>query len=926
MKRLFPLFFLPLMILSGSAFAYTKPADCGLSDDGKSIKPYNSDVCPQNITQLIRISFMGQAGFTSLIEKTVNDSRYSDIQVQLSEDQKNMNKKNVEHFATMKYLIYGFALFMTSLMFAPSIYQIVHSLMTGETRKQEDGTPARFNIWLSFLAIISGVLCFIPGFYGNESEDGHDDAFSVYDFFSNFSFMSDLTFSSEFMSTYFNLLLTGGVETTTPDQTEEQQKKAMENSYVYYSVRSTIAGIINTSVVISATSAFNSEIENKQDKTTGWKPRLTTDDVWQPNDNFGIDFEHRFIEDPNQVMWKADPITFAANPESLGKTLAYLSAINYNKTYRPFSDIEGLSAQAAKLRSDIKTTSFFNNEAGYAQIANDATEIFYRDAQANIMKIRFKEWMKKADEIALLKINYACSKDKSTQIASQLFIDAHNGKGNDSGISDCVSADWKLLGQNTSEFYAQQVKEKTEALQKEYYDVRMKINDQYAESHFNQDLLTKMKETFQQGPFAYFFALPGIWNASRFTSTSQSQFAITSPIMTLQSKALDNYVDDAWAVQHGYASRAFNLSKYIREVTLSVPDVGSPTLRDSQAMMQKLYENDYTASLQNNDLEAATIMGFENPQNEFDKCRETSLHPVTCLQIYGQKISETMVDIIYFGVSIKMLAMGATKFGNNKKSKLKKKIADEDESAGISKHVTKVKQNSVKSNYFQLAGSLMSGLSDFMLYIAGFGYVFAMVMKFLIPFAMIGPFVIMYTLYIVYSLMLILSSAFALYAWAKYNDKDNLLTMVSTLWALFLSTFVMGTIILIVYTLNWEMTAQLDKIISPLIAKGVGSEFSSSASAIIDSLTVMFVSYVCFMAVSFGSLRYSLGALKGIGKFLGVSAPYLDYGDQFLSKAIRICFVMSFGILWVVETGMKALSGAAVNFGKAQLERVRRNK
>ncbi|WP_147473658.1 ABC transporter permease [Pseudomonas ficuserectae] len=834
-----------------------------MTDDGKSIKPYNSDVCPQNITQLLRISYLGKAGFTSLIEKDVNNSRYDDIQKSLSDDQKSMNKKNQEFFAMTKYMLYGLALFAASWMFFPSLYQLIHSIMTGEIHDNENGTKARYNIWISLSAIIVGVLCFIPGFFGNESEEGNEDAFSFYDFFQNFTFMSDATFTSQFISTYFYRLYTGGLETSNPDQTEEQKKKEMEKSNVYYSVRATIGGIINTSVVISASSAFNNEIENKKDKSTNWKVRLTTDDVWQPNDNYGIDFEHRFAEDPNQTMWKADPITFAANPESLGNTLAYLKAINYNKSYRSFDDIDGLAAQAEKLKTDIKTTSFYNDEAGFTQIANDATEIFYRDAQANIMKIRFKDWMKKSDEIALLKINYACSKDKSSRFSSQRFIDAHTGKSNDdSGIADCVTADWKLMGQNTPEFYAEQIKEKTEALQKEYYDVRIKINNQYRESHTNTEL---------------------------------------------QSKALDNYVDDAWAVEHGYASRAFNLSKYIRDVSLNVTDQGSPTLKDSQAIMQKQYENDYNASLQNTDLESATIMGFVSPQIELDKCNNTSIHPVTCLQQYGQKISETMADLIIMGVAIKAMSLAATEFGDNKKAKLKKKIADEDETAGISKKQSIAKQNKVKSNNFQLVGALMSGLSSFMLWVAGFGYAFAMVMKFLMAFSMIGPFVIMYTLYIVYSLLLILSSFFALFAFSRYNDKNNLAHLAKTIWSLFLSTFIMGTVIVIAYTLNWELTASFDRIIIAVISYGVAAEYSDSASLIINSITTMFVYYIGFMAIGFTSLGYSITAIEAISKALGISAPYISYGNQFTNKAKLICFTFSFGILWVIELGTKFL-------------------
>lgn len=925
MKRLFPLFFFLLMILSGSAFAYTTPENCGLSDDGKSIKPYNSDVCPQNITQLIRISYMGKAGFTSLIEKNVNDSRYEDIQNLLSDEQKAINKKNQEFFAMTKFILYGLALFAASWFVLPSFYNLVHSIMTGEIHDKEDGTKARYNIWFSLGAIIVGVLCFIPGFFGNESEEGNDDAFSVYDFFQNFTFMSDLTFTSQFISTYFYRLYTGGLETSTPNQTEEQKKKGMEQSTVYYSVRSTIAGIINTSVVISASSAFNNEIENSKDKSANWKVRLTTDDVWQPNDNYGIDFEHRFSEDPNQTMWKADPITFAVNPESLGNTLAYLAAVNYNKSYRSFDDIDGLAAQAEKLKSDIKTSSFYNDEAGFKQIANDATEIFYRDAQANIMKVRFKDWMKKSDEIALLKINYACAKEKSAQYSSQIFIDAHTGKSkNDSGISDCVTYDWKLMGQNTPEFYAQQVKEKTEALQKEYYDVRMKINDQYRESHTNTDLLTKMKETFQKGPYAYFFNLPSIWNETSFTGTAQSQFAITSPIMTLQSKALDNYVDDAWAVAHGYSSRAFNLSKYIRDVSLNVTDQGSPSLKDSQAIMQKLYENDYNASLQNTDLESAIIMGFVNPQNDLDKCNKTSIHPVTCLQQYGQKISETMADLIIMGVSIKALSIAASEYGDNKKSKLKKKIAAEDENAGISKNHTAAKLKKVKSNNFQLLGAVMSGISSFMLWVAGFGYAFAMVMKFLMAFSMIGPFVIMYTLYIVYSLLLILASAFALFALSQYKDLNSLKHLMKTLWSLLLSTFIMGTVIVVVYTINWELTAQFDRIIIPVISYGVAAEYTDSASLIINSITTMFVYCIGFMSIGFSSLGYSIKAIEAISENLGINAPYISHGNQFIRKAKLICFTFSFGIMWVIELATKSLGKGFISYTKNKYTKRRR--
>lgn len=923
MKRLVPFLLFLMVIFSGSAFAYTSVENCGMTDDGKTIKPYNSEICPQNLTQKMRIAFFGQSSFTSLLNGKDSEAKYNDVLQDMSESQRAFVQKNSESYGKMKFLTYGIGLTFVSIIIIISLAIFAKAMIAGEHHKDDNGNEPRYNIYVAFGTILAGIACFIPGFYGNhDTSNDTDDAFSVGDFALNVATYGDLIFQNEFISTYMNRLQTGFMDVAAESLSVLEGRTKMFNSHTYYSARATVAGLVNASLVITASSAYNNAIENLDDHSTGWKVRDVTADVWQPNDDYGVDFEHRFSEDPNQTMWSADPITFVANPESIGDSINYLKAVNYNKSYRKYDQIDNLYNQAEKLKTDIQTTSFYNNEAGFKEIANEAVTYFFRDAQANILQGLFPDYMAKSDEIALLRLNYVCSKDKSTQHYGQLFIDAHvKNEAVPGGNSNCVTADWKLMGQNKPEFYSQQVVEKTQALVEEYYNVRIKINTQFQKTLYSTDLVARMKEVVQKGPLFFFWALPGILNDAKFTATVQNQFAITSPVQTIQTKAMDTYVDDAWAKAHGYPGSTFKLSDNIRDASLNVPDVGTPTIKDSQAIIQKQFAEDYTASQQNSDFLKGLGIGLADPQDSFDRCRNSSIHPITCLQQYGQSISETMVVIAEMAVTLKMLGYAATYFGDKKKGKLESEQEKADKAAGISKSkLSKIeKKKRDKPVFLQKVGAIMSAFANFFLKAALIGYIFAVTIKFLMSTLMIGPFFILYVLNMLYTLILILTSSFALIAFLRYNDKNNLVNLVKTLWAAFLSCFVMGTVILIVYTINWELAGMLDKNFSPIIAHGFSSSIASGASGIINHISTLFVSFICYMAINVGVLRYSLKAIQSIGDFLGISVPYLQHGERFLTTMIQVTNVLSLGIFSVLDNLIGWGSTRVMNFGKKQI-------
>lgn len=891
MKRLAPLFLFLLVIFSGSAFASAE--NCGMSVDGKSLKSFDSEICPQNIAQKIRIAFFGESIYTSILENKNNDSSYEEIQADSTQSQKDFNTRTIESFSTMKILIFGVVLIFLIVIIFNSVITLTKAIFGKEFSTDESNNPPRYNFFVAVGVMGLGAFSFIPGFFG------HNGSLSVSDYFNLAAGQGALQLENMVISTYLSNQLSGGLEVPTVGESVAEANKRKENSNVYYSAKATIAGFVSTSLVISSSSAFNNSIENLHNNTTDWRVRDKTVDVWQPNNNDGIDFEHRFAEDPNQTMWSADPITFAQNPESMGENLPYLKAIGYNQNYRDYAVKDNLYNKAELLKVAIKEAYFKDSEAGFKEVANTAVSLFFKDAQANILKTEFLGMMAKSDEIALQRINYTCSLEESHRIEAKNFIDAHTGTGSaGAGSSECVSADWKVMGTEASEVYAAKVKELTLALIDEYYNIRLAINAQLQQAMYSTDIVNRVKETRQKAALNFFWTHPSLTNDLNFTQSAQSEFNITSPIQTIQTKAMGTFVDDDWAKSHGYPEAKLMIGEDFRDLKIDTQDKGTPTLKDSKAIMQSLYNENATASGQNAEFMQATGLSLANPQIKFDECRASTIYPITCVQKYGQQISETMIDIAEVAIAMKLIGYGATHIGDKKKQKLMSEQAKADEKAGVSKSKLskKAKAKRNQPNFLQKVGSFMSTFANFFLKASLFGYIFALVLKFLMTTLMIGPFYVLYVLNMFYSLLVFLTSAFALLAFLRFNDMNNLKLLAKTVWSFFLSNLFFGPLILVFYIVNWEIAAILDRNLSTIIASGFSSAIGSDTSTIIQHLITLFVSFVCFMAINIGCLRYSLIAMNTVLEIVGLDMPHIKYTQEFISRMIFVTNIITFSM------------------------------
>jgi hypothetical protein len=714
---------------------------------------------------------------------------------------------------------------------------------------------------------------------------------------------------AQIIGRFINRQITGNLEISSKTDTLKDYREKKENSHTYYSAQATVAGLIATSLVISNTSAFNNAIDNMQIKDTSWKVRNTTADVWQPNDEDGISFEKRFSEDPNQTMWATDKVTFAKNPTDIGETLSYLKAINYNKTYRDFNDIDALESQASKLMSDIRTTSFYNNPAGFQEIKESSASLFFKDAQANIMRKNFLPWMVKSDEIADLIVNYACSKSLADRMTAQNFIDAHTkaNSPNGSGNPACVDNNWKVMGLGQSDQYETQIHDKTNALIDNYYNTRLKINTQFHASVFNEELFKRQVEAYQKGFINLVWTMPSMSDEANFSATTQNQFGSSSPMTTIQTQAVGTYIIDDWARRHGYSDgttyNGLNMGERVRELNLIPNSDGTPSLSDSAAIMQKQYSTNAIASAQQKDFYEAIGMGLENPKVELDACVNTTKYPVTCMQKYGSQIAETMTQIMYLAATTKLIGYAANAYGDKKKERVMSEQAKAEKNAGVSKD--KIKKNQKKlsktPNFMQIVGAIAGGLASFFFAWALKGYILATMFKFLVISIMTGPFFLLYILNIFYLLILIVTMPFAILAFFKLNDLDNLMRIGATLLGILFSTIVFGPLIVFFYISNWEIAAVLDQSIMKFATNGLGAAVGQSANIITQKMIELVVSGAIFFIVHISCTKYALQILEKSVAVMGLKMPYLSFASTLLSRIEMMCGAATLGMYTVVN-------------------------
>lgn len=901
MKRLIPFLLFFSVLFASSAFADSDSSKCGLSQDGKSLD-MEFRVCPQNIAQKIKFSFLGNAIFGQVNDSKGVVTKSTAIEDELSEGQKTINASNQEMFSTIVLLSYGIALSIACFLLYPMIVTMFKAVLAGEFH-EKGNEPIRYrayglqSIGISVVAL-GGLM---PGLFGvnNSLSSGAYALLSA----SNGS----AEVESSIIGRFINDIITGNMEIQPENESLADYRAKKENSHTYYSAQATVSGLIATSLVISNTSAFNNTIDNLNKPSQDWKIRDATADVWQPNSDQDIIFEKRFSEDPNQIMWATDAVTFAKNPTDIGETLPYLKAINYNKSYRDFDDIDGLTNQAAKLMTDIETSSFYDNPAGFLEIKQSALSLFFKDAQANIMRKNFLPWMVKSDAIADLVINYACSKSVSSRMSAQLFIDAHSGKGNVSaGNASCVSNDWKIMGLGNSEQYASQIKEQSDALIQEYYNVRLKINTQFHNSMVNQKLLERMLEAYQKGFLHLVWVMPGIMDDANFAATAQNQFGTSSPMGTLQTQALGSYIVDDWAVAHGYGDsndNDLNMGEIVRELNLIPNSDGTPSLSDSSAIMQKAYSTNATASAQQADFYQAVGVGLENPKIEMDACIKSSKYPVTCMQKYGQQISETMTQIMMLAATTKLISYAATSYGDKKKDRVIAEQVKAEEKAGVSKSAINKKKKAMKKspNFMQVVGAITGGLSTIMFGWALKGYMLATAFKFLVISIMTGPFYLLYVLNIMYLMLLLVTMPFAILAFAKLNDLNNLKRIGATMLGILCSALVCGPLITFFYITNWELAGIFNRIITEHATNGLGAAIGQNFNIILQKMMEIFVTAIIFFIVNISCTNYALKALQETAHVMGIPMPYLQYGITFLSRIEAMCVAATGGMYFIVS-------------------------
>lgn len=897
MKRLAPFFLFLSMILSGSAFAATNPFEnCGLTPDGKRIDVWNSGVCPQNITQRIHYNFLGIGAFGKYESENLVTTG-DDIDSTLSEGQKNLNASNQNLMQLIIMFSYGIALFICLFLITPYAFAYVKAMINGEFH-QRGNEQTRYHGYglLSVFATAAGMLAFMPGLMGVKG------SLSLGGYAGSSAGNMSLIGENFIIGSFLNFLEDGGLEVKTDNGTLKDYREKQQTSETYYSAQARIAGLISTSLVIANTSAFNNAIENLKTNDKSWKIRDKTADVWQPNDKDGIEFLKKFSEDPNQTMWSTDAITFAQNPAEIGETLPFFKAINYNKSYRDFDDIDGLVNQAAKLASDIQTSSFYDSPSGFDQIKQSAVAYFYKDAEANILRKNFLQWMEKSDAIADLINNYACSKNYSARIAAQNFIDAHSEKPTHSGgNTSCVSNDWKVMGEGKTEDYVTQINEKKNALIDEYYDVRIKINTAMNTSFQSDTLHKKIVEIYQKGFLHFVFFLPQLMDDLNFSSTVQNEFQNSASMMTIQTQAMGSYIVDDWAIAHGYGDANgvdLQIGEAVRELNLIPNSTGSSSLKDNSAILQKLYSTQATASAQQRDYDQAVGTGLNNPKIELTACLNSTTYPVTCMQKYGQKVSETMTDIMYMAATVKLISVITTHYGDKKKDKVISDQAKEDAKAGVSKkQIAKNGQKiNSKPNFLQVVGAVTNGLASAAFGWALFGYLFSTALKFASIVLMTTPFAVLYILNILYFLIMIATMPLAIISFFRMNDMNNLRNIGRTLFNIFISLVAFGPIIVSMYILNYQMTAVFDKIIIPAATNGLGVAFASGSMQIFQSALEAAVALICFMVVNYTCVRYAFKIMKEALKIFELNMPFFEHGEAFLGRVGAIQTVASGGI------------------------------
>jgi hypothetical protein len=627
---------------------------------------------------------------------------------------------------------------------------------------------------------------------------------------------------------------------------------------------------------------------------SGKRNLFSTPDDYMKLVNGNYTFTFNNPENPDQTMFTLDDVLIQNSNYKLGSMAGAFKSIDYESKYSTNANVSAAQGLAEALKCDLRMGPYVDSEALYRASVNTAVTLLYTDTRANSERANMPDFFAETDAAAKLLLNGLCSQAEHVQEAAKQYIKTKDTYEK-TGSNECIDLDsWKIMGlDNTSDGYKKEFDERRANFIAKYAKQLLQLNTDYMTALQTDDSSQYSDAILQEGTFTVFSQNRNSRDASQYRSKQLTEFNNGGFVKTIESNAHGEYAQTSYFRDYLGSDGGLQLpvESYVKDV-LGVAGEGTPTLNNSEDMVQQTILQNGVSGSQDNDFMKSASLELQSPHEEFAKMLHTNQHVVTSWYKFSARMLNTANKLVIASVTIDIASEIGQLFTQDKNSPSR---GTPQATGGVGgKAAPSVTQagefNKVMSGIYLILSAITSFLMKVAFYLglaAFMGMFYAIIITAFVP-------LVMYALNefagIVNTVCLPLVAVTAL----RPNDEDNFVRLRNNVLAIAFSRVFVGPLILLMYYISWEI---LD-----VVMKGVFTFFYDNSGTVFEGgdiqvyIMTFFTLFVSFYAITIANTILQLEAMKKALRATGLRkhALYIDGATDLIDSLLAVLNVLSF--------------------------------
>lgn len=877
-----------LLLLSFQTLAETSGGKCGFIANSDMIDGTSRKLCPGNKIVKLKTALYGDMTQIGMVDGVDIDSYESRIN-SYDEITKQFITKTNAIIGNVAKFIYSWMWIFGVIGLLQLAVKAIFDLASGDFLKRYDfkllvGVPL---IYIAMTLPFTG-----PG-----------ANYGMFAYLQQYYDNGGLQNEQEVMQSNLATRQRAGLEVNFPE-ISDSAKKQIESSIKYeelikgkqtYSqAEYYIDGFINKSMFQAMNSRLlNSTFNVKSEK---WNVFTLPSVALKNVDSENFEFKEFSPENADKVVYQSSVISVPKSYYKASLVLKALEEIEYESKYGNVSDINQALSTSLKMAQALKNApSLIGREGEYRATVNTAKTILFEDIRANWMRAKIRTFLDEAFKLNLLTLNAMCASDSALRDSADKFVKTLGREGS----VDCVGDDKKALGTQSADSYKLAFVQQRKALVDSLYKEFMSMNTSYVEAMQSDELLKIYEETLDCGALCFMNNYNTISNLTAYSKDVLANFNEKTFMGLYEPLAVGDYLDTEYYENIGMnVDSALKIEAFMKS-DLKVVSAGFPSLNADSLIQKAILENGVSGG-QDDDLMRGVSMRMRMPHIEFQRMIASNQNVLRSYYIFSQSVLKTGADSLTAALTIKTVAVTGIAALEMKKGNSK---ADDVATVG------KVKKGKGQKSGFNLQKYLVAldGLADLMMSMIMYAVMFAIAGMFLILTVTSYIPVMIYLLsklYICFGAVFVVFTAITA---LRSNDMNNIIRIRNNTIAIILAPYITGTVILLLFIVNAEISNIITKEILVLIYQKMSVQFGgNSFNKYIVLILIINVAIYCIQLASLTMMIDMIAiSLKRLG--LDKHSGFVGTAVSSLDTLVAVLNIMNMGMYRAGQVGTSAL-------------------